>query len=57
MDGQREGKHIVPSRVNSGRSLKIEAIWLAQGAAQLVKYLTLLQDFDVDINVIIVKFI
>ena len=44
--GQREGKHIVPSRVKSGRSLKIEATWVAQGVAQLVKYLTLLQDFD-----------
>ena len=43
---EREGKHIAPSRVNSGRSLKIEATWVAQGEAQLVKYLTLLQDFD-----------
>ena len=46
MDRQRECKHIVPSRVNSGWSLKIEATWVAQRAAQLVKYLTLLQEFD-----------
>ena len=42
-DRQREGKHMVPSRVNSGRSLKNETTWVAQKTAQLVKYLTLLQ--------------
>ena len=46
MDRQREGKHKVPFRVNRGRSLKIEATWVAQRAAQPVKYLTLLQEFD-----------
>ena len=45
-DRQREGKHIVPSRVNSGRSLKIETNWVAQKTAQLVKYLTLLHEFE-----------
>ena len=35
MDRQREGKHIVPSRVNCGRSLKFQSTWVSQGAAQL----------------------
>ena len=42
-DRQREGKQIVPSRVNSGRSLKTETTWVAQ---KTFKYLTLLHEFE-----------